>query len=122
MNTIQPNEILLRVAFGAALLVIMATTEAQESKDSNLPPAIVSQQKAEIAKGDPSRWYQEDKTMAARLRTMRKEIQAALQEAEGACRQEAPAERKSCLNEARVVYQHDMANVRAQAIQSTAQR
>jgi len=60
--------------------------------------------------GDPARWYQADSTPQAQLRTLQKEIGAALAEAKKACRQEAPASRASCLKEAQATYQQDMAN------------
>ncbi|MCC7600402.1 hypothetical protein IGS61_23150 [Janthinobacterium sp. FW305-129] len=60
--------------------------------------------------GDPQRWYQEDSTAQAQLRTLRKEISAALAEAKKACRLEPSAARASCLKEAQDTYRQDMAN------------
>ncbi|MBE3026997.1 hypothetical protein [Janthinobacterium sp. GW458P] len=60
--------------------------------------------------GDPQRWYQEDSTPQAQLRTLRKEISAALAEAKKACRLEPSAARASCLKEAQDTYRQDMAN------------
>ena len=60
--------------------------------------------------GDPQRWYQEDSTAQAQLRTLRKEIAAALAEAKKACRSEPSATRASCLKDAQETYRQDMAN------------
>lgn len=118
----QPNDILMGVALAASLLLTATSSDAQESRDSNLPAAVAAQQKAEVRRGDPARWYQEDKTLQAHLRTLQKEIKAGLQESRGACRTLPAADQKQCLNEAQMAYQHDMANVRAQAMQDMAQR
>ena len=50
------------------------TAAPQDSSDANVPPATARKQAAEVASGDPQRWYQEDATPAQRLRTMQKEI------------------------------------------------
>jgi hypothetical protein len=55
-------------------------------------------------------WYQEDSTPQAQLRTLRKEISAALAEARKACRSEPSATRATCLKEAQDTYRQDMAN------------
>lgn len=68
-------------------------------------------QQQEIAKGDPARWYKEDATSAEQTRTLRKEIGAALAEANIACKNGPAAERPACLREARATYQRDMAAV-----------
>ena len=60
--------------------------------------------------GDPQRWYQEDSSAQAQLRTLRKEIGAALAEARKACRLEPSAARATCLKEAQDTYRQDMAN------------
>ena len=60
--------------------------------------------------GDPQRWYQDDSTPQAQLRTLRKEITAALAEAKKACRLEPSATRASCLKDAQDTYRQDMAN------------
>lgn len=96
-----------------------ATTDAsaapavQDSTPGVTPPAVAQQQKKEIAHGDPGRWYRHDSTAADQLRTVRKEIAAALQEATLACKREPAAERNACLKEARSTYQHDMVNAKA---------
>lgn len=104
----------LLAAIGAAQAQAPQATPA--SSDANLPPAIARQQAAEIARGDPARWSQEDTSAAARLRTLRKEIGAALQEAQGNCRRQPASARAACLKEARATYQQDMAGARAQAM------
>jgi len=63
--------------------------------------------------GDPARWYQADSTPQAQLRTLHKEIGAALSEAKKACHQEAPADRSACLKAAQETYRQDMANAQA---------
>ena len=63
--------------------------------------------------GDPARWYQPDSTPQAQLRTLHKEIGAALSEAKKACRQEAAADRSACLKTAQETYRQDMANAQA---------
>lgn len=85
---------------------------AHESSDSNVPPATQRKQAAEVASGGPARWNQEDATMAARLRTVQKEIGAGLQEAQGNCRRMATSERAACLKEARAIYNREMAGAR----------
>ena len=60
--------------------------------------------------GDPQRWYQEDSTAQAQLRTLRKEIAAALAEAKKTCRLEPSAARATCLKDAQDTYRQDMAN------------
>ena len=116
----QPGQLSLRALAGAcALLAAIGAAHAQTatepaSTDSNVPPATAAKQAREIAHGDPSRWFREDATMAARLRTLQKEIGAGLQEAQGACRKLAAAERAGCMSEARATYQKDMAGARAQ--------
>lgn len=63
--------------------------------------------------GDPARWYQADSTPQAQLRTLQKEIGAALAEAKKACRQETPANRAACLKAAQDTYKQDMANAQS---------
>jgi hypothetical protein len=100
-------------ALACALLSVGVAATAQNG-DRNVDPAIAKQQAAEIARGDPARWYRDDSTAAERLRTQRKEIGAALQQARNACRQGPKAERADCLKAARTTWQHDMAVVREQ--------
>ncbi|MEO7494545.1 MAG: hypothetical protein ABIT83_16200 [Massilia sp.] len=104
MRTIVRTALLGCLAIGAA--------QAQESSDANVPAATANKQASEIARGDPARWYRADVTEAQRLRTLQKEIGAALQEAQGNCRRGPASERASCMREARATYQQEMANAR----------
>ncbi|GEM_PF-519871 len=88
--------------------------QSVESSDQNVPPAVAHKQAAEIARGDPARWSREDFSDAARVANLRKEIGAALQESQGACRSQPKAERAACMKQARDTYQQDMAALRAQ--------
>jgi hypothetical protein len=109
----------LRALLGACALLVAAAAQAQiptESTDSNVPPATAHKQAVEIARGDPSRWFREDASAAARLRTLQKEIGAGLQESQGACRKLRATERGACMSEARSIYQREMAGARAQVM------
>ena len=97
---------------GSALLA-HAQTPTRTSNDTLVDPAAASKQAREIAQGDPARWYREDATSQARMRTLQKEIGAALQEARNACKKAPAAERKACMQEARAIYQRDMAQAKA---------
>jgi hypothetical protein len=115
----QPVSIVLRAALcGCALLASIASAQQATSSDADVPAATAKKQAAEIAHGDPARWYREDQSAAARLHTLQKEIGAALQEAQAECRKLAKAERADCLKQARATYQQDMAGARAQAMQA----
>ena len=98
----------------ACLLGATLLAHAQTNGDAVVDPVAAKQQAREIAQGDPARWYREDATRQAQLRTLHKEIGAALQEAKNACRKVAAAERNACLQEARATYQRDMAQAKAQ--------
>ena len=97
---------------GSALLA-HAQTSTQTSTDALVEPAAASKQAREIAQGDPARWYREDATSQDRMRTLQKEIGAALQEARNACKKAPAAERNACMQEARAIYQRDMAQAKA---------
>lgn len=107
--------ILLRGA-SACLLGATLTVHAQNqaSSDALVDPVAARQQAKEISQGDPARWYREDTTRQAQLRTLQKEIGAALQEARNACKKAPSAERKSCEQQARATYQRDMAQAKGQ--------
>lgn len=135
----QPAQWFRRAALGAATLLLTCAAQAQTetpvmppaastmqapmsappaqrpgaatAPGQNTPAPIARQQRAELAKGDPARWYQEDDTMAARMRTMRKEIAAGLQENLGACRSRPTAERSACMRDARAIYRQEMADL-----------
>jgi hypothetical protein len=115
----QPFMLTLRGLAAGALLAASLGAQAQStmpqsSTDSNVPPATAQKQAREIAQGDPARWFREDPSAAASLRRLQKEIGAALQEAQGACRKAPASDRSACMNEARAVYQKDMAGAKAQ--------
>lgn len=111
----QPAHFLKRAVFACGALAVVVTAHAQVSTDANVPPATARKQALEIARGDPARWHQEDTTLAARLRTIRKEIGAGLQENLGVCKSSPAAERPACVKEARDTYQLEMAGAKARA-------
>ncbi len=115
----QPRQLSLRAFLGVyALIAVIGAAAAQDntSTDSNVPAATAQKQAREIAQGDPARWFRDNPGMAARLRNLQKEIGAALQEAQGACRKLAASERSACMKDARATYQQDMAGARAQVM------
>ena len=77
-------------------------------------PTVARQQAREIAQGDPARWYRDDPSRQARMKTLQKEIGAALQEAQNACKKRPSSERSACMKEARATWQQDMAQAKAQ--------
>ena len=89
--------------------------QPQVQGDTLVEPVAANKQAREIAQGDPARWYREDATSQAKLRTLHKEIGAALQEAKNACKRLPAAERSACLKQAQAVYQRDMAQAREAA-------
>lgn len=100
-------------ACAAALLAFAAASASASAQDAQsgdrvVDPTAARQQAQEIAKGDPPRWYRND----TEQQTLRKEIGAALQEAQNACRQQPASERKTCMQEARATWQRDMAQLR----------
>ena len=105
----------LLAAFGASTGAVQAQA-GDQSTDANVAPATARKQASEIAHGDPPRWFREDASMAARLRSMQKEIGAGLQEAQAACRKLPAAERAGCVKQARATYQQDMAGARSAAM------
>lgn len=100
---------LVACALGAGAIPALAQTEGS---DRAVPAAVASKQKAEVAKGDPQRWYKAPRSDQARLQIQRKEIAAAYNEAKRACREGTAAERSQCLKEARQVYQDDLRNAK----------
>lgn len=76
------------------------------------PPAAAANQAAELARGDPVRWHQEDVTEEQRLRTQRKEIAAAYEEAKMACKRVVRSERAQCLKDARMTYEKELAAIK----------
>ena len=116
----QPaKKLLIRAALGACAILLVLPAQAQQavSSDANVPAATARKQAAEVAQGGPARWYTEDATLQARLRSIRKEAGAGLQENLGNCRRkESAAERAACNREARATYQQEMAGARARAM------
>lgn len=120
----QPVPHLIRIAAGLGAFCLAVSVQAQSvpmpasdppSSDANLPAATVRHQKAELARGDPARWFREDASVAARLRSIHKEISAGLQESLGACKRMPAPERSACNAEARAIYKQEMADARARA-------
>jgi hypothetical protein len=103
-----------------ALAAVMSTAaagacaQAQTHDDSTVDKAVAVKQAGEIRRGDPGRWYRDDASRQARLRTLQKEIGAAYEEAKNGCRTSPAAERGACLKEARATYEQDMKNAPAQ--------
>ena len=114
----QPQQSSRAVALACAVATLLAAAgtcmSAQAQDDSTVDPAVKVKQASEIRRGDPTRWYRDDPTRQARLRTLQKEIGAAYQEAKNACREGAAAGRGACLKEARATYEQDMKNAPAQ--------
>ncbi len=120
----QPRSTTLRALAGACIFfAALAGAQAQTqtsgtmeptSTDSNVPPATAAKQAREMAQGDPARWFHENPSAAASLKRLQKEIGAALQEQQGACRKAPAAERAGCMSEARATYKKDMAGAQAQ--------
>jgi len=104
----------IALACSVAGLFAGACTSAWAQDDSTVDPAVKAKQAGEIRRGDPARWYRDDASRQARLRTLQKEIGAAYQEAKNACREGAAAGRGACLKEARATYEQDMKNAPAQ--------
>lgn len=94
-------------ALAGAAFVASAQESAQAGTDAIVNPTVARQQAQEIARGDPPRWYRDDPAQ----QTLRKELGAALQEAQNACRKAPAAERKSCMNEARATWQRETAQL-----------
>jgi hypothetical protein len=98
----------MKILVGAALaLGLCGLAGAQVT-----PPEVARQQQQELKRGDPPRWTRPDRTEAAQLATLRKEINAALREALEACKQEQAGARNDCVKEARSTAQADLANMR----------
>lgn len=110
----QPFHSLRAAALACALCSASLGAFGQASGDQTVAPAVAHKQKAEIAKGDPARWYRADRTNSARMRTLQKEIAAAYSEAKTGCNKGAKSSRSSCLKDARITWQRDMKNAPAQ--------
>ena len=113
----QTKKLLARATCAVSAILLSLSVQARQpvSSDSNVPAATARKQAAEVASGGPSRWHTEDVTVQARLRTIRKEAAAGLQENLGNCRAMPAAGRGVCTREARVTYAEEMAGARARA-------
>ncbi|RYE72091.1 MAG: hypothetical protein EOO80_20845 [Oxalobacteraceae bacterium] len=96
---------LLALATSLTCLSAAAQSTPATGGDANVSQVAARQQAQEIANGDPARWYRND----SEQQTLRKELRAALQEAQNACKQQPAAERKTCVAEARATFQRDSA-------------
>ena len=94
-------------ALAGAAFSASAQEPSQAGSDATVNPVAARQQAQEIARGDPARWYRNDPEQ----QTLRKELGAALQEAQNACRKAPAAERKLCLDEARATWQREAAQL-----------
>lgn len=92
--------------------VVMAATLCCAAQAQVTPPEVAARQQQELKRGDPPRWFKEDRSTEAQLHTLRKEIGAALKEAQAACKQMSGPERSDCVQEANATYKADMANIR----------
>jgi hypothetical protein len=111
----QFTHLLRAAALASALLAAgAANSQALDQNDDNVDPVVAKQQAAEIARGDPERWYRPPASRAERLRLLQKELGAALREAQNACRKLPKGERAACLKEARATHQHDLVAARAE--------
>jgi hypothetical protein len=125
----QPQRSWRAIALTAFLAAAAgAHAQAQTHDDRTVGKAVAVKQAGEIQRGDPARWYRDDPSRQARLRTLQKEIGAAYEEAKNACRGTAAAGRGACLKEARANYEQEMKNAPAQldaapegAVQTTVQ-
>ena len=97
----------MKMLIGALALGLCGLAGAQVT-----PPEIERQQLQEIKRGDPPRWTKPDRSQAAQLATLRKEINAALREALEACKQQGAGANSECVKDARATAQSDMANLR----------
>lgn len=111
-----PKQMRVRLAHAALALACCLGTMSVQAQDATPSPAMSGPPAANQGPQptDPARWYVDDATAAAQLRTLHKEIGAALQEALKACKSGAAADRAACEKDARTTYQQDMANANAQ--------
>lgn len=98
----------MKLLIGAALaLGLCGLAGAQVT-----PPDVARHQEQELKHGDPPRWSKPDRTQAAQLATLRKEINAALREALEACKQQGAGANSACVKEAHNIAREDMSNLR----------
>jgi len=97
----------MKTLIGALALAVCGLAGAQVT-----PPEVARQQQQELKRGDPPRWTRPDRSEAAQLATLRKEINAALREALEACKQQGAGAKSECVKEAHATAQDDLANMR----------
>ncbi|WP_295992633.1 hypothetical protein [Rugamonas sp.] len=94
----------------ACLAVLLGSALGAAAQEST-PPEVAAHQRQELAHGDPARWYHDDASAAAQKSNLRKEIGAALQQANYECKRGPAGERAACLREAQSNYRRDMTNI-----------
>lgn len=97
---------------GALLAGVLGLGMSAGAAAQTTPDATAQHQQRELARGEPSRWMKEDRTIQAQLATKKKEIGAALNEALAECKRAPASERSACVKEARATYRNDMAQAR----------
>lgn len=100
------------LALACTLALCGGAVHAQD--DATVAKAVAHKQASEIRSGDPVRWRKDDGGSEAALKTVRKEVGAAYDEAKRACASGPAAERPACLQAARQTWQTDMKNAPAQ--------
>ena len=103
-----------RHVLALACMMVLCGATARAQDDTTVSKAVAQKQASEIGKGDPARWYREDPSRQAALKTLQKENGAAYDEARRACAKGAAAGRTACLQAARQTWQDDMKNAPAQ--------
>lgn len=97
-----------------ACTLVLCGSVAQAQDDATVGKAVAQKQASDIKAGDPSRWHKDDAGSQAALKTVRKEVGAAYDEAQRACARGPAAERPACLQAAGRTWQEDMKNAPAQ--------
>ena len=83
-----------------------------QAGDETTSPALRAHQAAELAKGDPARWFVPDRTVAQKVRTLQKETAAAHAENVAACKGD-----KACIKKAHCIYRHEMSTIIDRALE-----
>jgi len=93
---------------------VQAQTQAPTQDDGTVGTAVAQKQAREIQAGDPARWHRDDAGREAAMKTLKKEIGAAYDEAKRGCAKGPANGRSACLQAARQTWQQDMKNAPAQ--------
>jgi hypothetical protein len=101
-----------KTLIGALLAGVLGLGMSAGAAAQTTPAATAQHQQRELARGEPSRWMKEDRTVQAQLATKKKEIGAALNEALAECKRTQASERSACVKQARETYRNDLANAR----------